>query len=410
MKSAENIEKLIKNLDLDIDINTETDRAILGELSEAHEKSKKMKSALVEPNIRRTIMKSPITKLAVAAVVIVVVILGLVEFIDTGSTSGVVWAEVAQKVESSRGVIYRTRKIGIGDPNDDWPKAHMMHYKSPLHSRTDWCRGEQIRRTMNFDLSTKTQVWLAHDVKVYDKKSMTEETVQSVQRDQKSGWLRPEDITSKILSFENWKVGTKTIDGVLCEGLETNDPAVCGAPPTKTFAGRLWVSVETGYPVLIELEATAGEDGSVRMKGFVDQFEWDVEFSPSDREISIPPGFHPLHPLEEGEMKILSEQGKKELLKVEEMMTDGTLELKVHVYRYELSDGRTIDQREGGSEGAYALSKALWEEWRQLKKAGPGDDLGTYEETVEGRVFSFKREKYFLSDGTEVIWSVGTPK
>ena len=110
------------------------------------------------------------------------------------------------------------------------------------------------------------------------------------------------------------------------------------------------------------------------------------------------------------EMKILSDQGKKELLKVEETMTDGTLEMKVHVYKYELSDGRTIDQREGGSEGAYALSKALWEEWRQLKKSGPGEDLGTYEETVESRIFSFKREKYLLNDGTEIIWSVGTPK
>ncbi|MBC8468926.1 MAG: hypothetical protein H8D56_05595 [Planctomycetes bacterium] len=110
------------------------------------------------------------------------------------------------------------------------------------------------------------------------------------------------------------------------------------------------------------------------------------------------------------EMKILSDQGKKELLKVEETMTDGTLEMRVHVYRYELSDGRTIDQREGGPEGAYALSEAQWQEWRQLKKAGPGEDLGTYEETVEGRVFSFKREKYFLSDGTEIIWSVGKPK
>jgi hypothetical protein len=84
--------------------------------------------------------------------------------------------------------------------------------------------------------------------------------------------------------------------------------------------------------------------------------------------------------------------------------------MKVYVYKYELSDGRTINQREGGSEGAHALSEALWEEWRLLKKAGPGEDLGTYEETVEGRVFSFKRGKYILSDGTEVIWSVGTPK
>ena len=358
-------------------------------------------------------MKSPITKLAVAATVIAVVVLGLFEFIGTEGTSGVVWAQVAQKVEASRGVIYRTRKIGMGDPNDDWPKAHVMHHKSPLHSRTDWYREGQIRRTVNFDLSTKTQVWLAHDAKAYDKESMTEEAIQRVQNDQKSGWLRPEDITSKILSFEHRKVGTKTIDGVLCEGLETNDPAVCGAPPTKTFVGRLWVSVETGYPVLIEVEATDGEDGSIRMTGFVDQFEWDVEFSPGDRQVSIPPGYRSLSL--EGEMKILSQQGKKELLKVEETIVNGIGRMRTHVYRYQLSDGQIKDNREAAE---YAVNDMAHrkkfgtqlDEFRQLKKAGPGEDLGTYEETVEGRVFSFKREKYLLSDGTEIIWSVGRPK
>jgi hypothetical protein len=358
-------------------------------------------------------MKSPITKLAVAAVVIAVVMLGMVELIDTGSKSGVVWAEVVQKVQDSRGVIYRTRKIGMGDPNSDWPKVHIMHYKSPLHSRTDWYKEGQIRRTMNFDLSTKIQVWVAHDAKAYDRQTMTEETVQSVQRDQKSGWLRPEDITSKILSFENWKIGTKTIDGVLCEGLETNDPAVCGAPPIKTFVGRLWVSVETGYPVLIEIEATDGEDGSVQMKGFVDQFEWDVEFSPSDRQISIPPGFRSLSL--EGEMKILSEQGKKELLKVEETIVDGIGRMRVHVYRYRLSDGQIKDNREAAAYEVDDMAHrkkfgAQLDEFRQVKKAGPGEDLGTNDETVEGRVFSFKRERYFLNNGTEIIWSVGTPK
>jgi len=111
------------------------------------------------------------------------------------------------------------------------------------------------------------------------------------------------------------------------------------------------------------------------------------------------------------EIELLRQQDKRELLKVEEMMTDGTLEMKVHVYKYELSDGRIIDMREGGTEGEYALAgTAKLQEWRQLKKAGPGEDLGTYEETVEGRALSFKRERYFLSDGTEVIWSVGTPK
>ena len=109
------------------------------------------------------------------------------------------------------------------------------------------------------------------------------------------------------------------------------------------------------------------------------------------------------------EIESLRQQDNRELLKVEETTTDGTLQMRVHVYKYELSDGRTIDNREGAG-GAFAVDKAQWEEYFQLRKAGQGEDLGTYEETVEGRVFSFKREKFILSDGTEIIYSVGTPK
>jgi len=97
MKSAENIEKLIKNLDLDIDTNAKTDQIILGELIEAHEKSKKMKSALVEPNIRRTIMKSPITKLAAAAVIIAAIMLGM--YVLTGDGTSITMAQVRQAMQ-----------------------------------------------------------------------------------------------------------------------------------------------------------------------------------------------------------------------------------------------------------------------------------------------------------------------
>jgi hypothetical protein len=110
------------------------------------------------------------------------------------------------------------------------------------------------------------------------------------------------------------------------------------------------------------------------------------------------------------EMEILSQQGKKELLRVEETMMNGTVEMRTHEYRYELSDGRTSDMREGVKWGGGFDNKERWQEWRQLKEAGPGKDLGTYEETVDDRVFSFKRERYVLGDGTEIIWSVGTPK
>jgi len=115
------------------------------------------------------------------------------------------------------------------------------------------------------------------------------------------------------------------------------------------------------------------------------------------------------------EMKILSQQGKKQLLRVKETII-GTYRLKTHEHRYQLSDGRTKDMGEPADDMP-VYSQEQWKEFspqleesRRLREAGPGEDLGTSEETVEGRVVSFKREKYILGDGTEVIWSVGTPK
>jgi hypothetical protein len=98
MKPAEKIEKLIKNLDLDIDTNAKTNQRILKELIEAHEKSKRTKSAGTQSNIWRNIMKSPITKLAAAAVIVIAVFIGL-DQLGTNDSS-VVWADVAERFES----------------------------------------------------------------------------------------------------------------------------------------------------------------------------------------------------------------------------------------------------------------------------------------------------------------------
>ncbi len=75
MRPAENIEKLIKNID--IDTNAKTDKAVLGNVIKAFEKSKNKKSALVQPSIWRIIMKSKITKFAASAAVIIAFILSM---------------------------------------------------------------------------------------------------------------------------------------------------------------------------------------------------------------------------------------------------------------------------------------------------------------------------------------------
>ena len=87
MRSAENVENFIKRVRLKA--SAQMHERNLNDALEAQEKSRRTKSAKLEPNICRIIMKSPITKLAAAAVIIVAVLIGISTF--NGTTA---WARV----------------------------------------------------------------------------------------------------------------------------------------------------------------------------------------------------------------------------------------------------------------------------------------------------------------------------
>jgi len=226
-------------------------------------------------------MRSPVAKLGIAAAILAVVGLGIIEFIGTGSKSGVVWAEVAKNVEASRGVIFRTRGTGSRDPNDDWPNGYTVYWRSAVVSRMDKYRGGQIYRTIYTDLDTKTLIGVLHDRKMYSKEAMSDERVQSA-RAQK-GWTDPQGLLNLALSLEHHALGQKTIDGVLCEGIEATGP--------DGGTARLWAAVETGYPVLVEIEGTKG---GIRTTGTMDQFRWNVDLSAEGVEPEIPADYEPL--------------------------------------------------------------------------------------------------------------------
>ncbi len=75
MKPSSHIKTFFKNAA--IRTNPKIDEAVLNEVLTAQEKAKEKESAIVQPTIWRTIIKSPITKLAAAAVVIIAIILAV---------------------------------------------------------------------------------------------------------------------------------------------------------------------------------------------------------------------------------------------------------------------------------------------------------------------------------------------
>jgi hypothetical protein len=254
---------------------------VLARVRQAKERSNETTPA-PEPVTRRTIMRSPIIKLGVAAAIIAVVGVGIIEFIGTGSQSGVVWAQVAKNVEASRGIIFRKRDTGSRNPNDDWPNAYRIFWRSATVSRMDCYRGGQIYRTTYTNLDTKTLIGVFHDHKAYNKQAMSDELVQQARAGW--GWSDPQGLLNLALSVEHHALGQKTIDSVLCEGIEATGP--------DGSTGRIWVGVQTGYPVLGEIESV--DAGGLRHTGTMDQFRWNVDLPAEGVEPEIPAGYDPV--------------------------------------------------------------------------------------------------------------------
>ncbi|MHC4645212.1 MAG: hypothetical protein ACYTBJ_06905 [Planctomycetota bacterium] len=97
MKSAENIRDLVKKAAMDS--NPEVNSVVLKGLLEELDKSYGMDSAAAQPDLRRKIMKSRITKLAAAAIIIMAILVGINQFGGSIDGASVLYAQVRESIE-----------------------------------------------------------------------------------------------------------------------------------------------------------------------------------------------------------------------------------------------------------------------------------------------------------------------
>jgi len=286
MKPQDRFEDIVKK-DLDVRASDRTHGRMRDIVLGAHGPSQTNTAAATPTIAGRMIMRNSIVKLAIAAAIIAVVGLGILEFVGTGSKSGVVWAEVARKVQASRGVIFRNTERIVPDPYSMGVDFTVNHWSS-TQSRLDGYKGGELIKIIYSDCNTKTVILVDYYHKSYVK--MTgEKTVPD-----RFGMADPNKWAQRFLSCKYRELGRKTIDGVLCEGIETTDPAFYGGgnPPEPPMA-RVWVSVEAGYPVQFEGERVYDE---TRHTFVQDQFQWDVELNESLFEPNIPAGYIDISP------------------------------------------------------------------------------------------------------------------
>ncbi len=159
MKPADDIKKFFKNASLNT--NAEMDQAVLDEVLKAREKMMNSKSAHLQPNIRRIIMRSKISKLAAAAVIIIAVVLSATLLDITGTPA----YAIEQTIEANHTVRYlhiRYTDVSHDEPKEFWvecdesgqiknARMHMPEWASPLDG-------------------AKVGVWQENKIQVYFKK------------------------------------------------------------------------------------------------------------------------------------------------------------------------------------------------------------------------------------------------
>ena len=225
----------------------------------------------VRPRTQKTrirIMRSPITKLAAAAAIIVAVFTVMSQF----DKSSVVWAEVARKVENCRGFICEVRETMMmtvaGRQVQIQTRAEM--YGSSEHGiRQDRYQDDQLSVTVYMTLADNRMVSLLHQMKKYGSEPLEEGFAEEFAQ------ISPQKAVADLLSKDHKKLGRRIIDGRQAEGVEVSH---------KGVTTRVWVAVDTKWPILYEVQK-AGQD---KPHLVMDKFQWDVELATEVFEPRIP--------------------------------------------------------------------------------------------------------------------------
>ena len=290
MRNGDKLEDIVKK-DLDVRASDRTYDRMRDIVLGAHGPARTTESAVTLIFKGRTIMRNPIAKPAIAAAILVALGLGIWVFISTGSHSGVVWAQVADRVDASGGLVYRTRNIYRYADRDQPHEFSTMTYQSPRHGmRMEGIEGSRIDSYVSFE--ERTQVSLFHDTRRYTQRALPSRPA-GAGTDIPAG-ATARDMVRQFTAGDYKELGRRTIDGVLAEGIETQHvPGGGGNFHVDSETAQLWVSVETGYPVLLEIHVV-GNNGALGVEMIMDQFQWDVELDPSQFKTVIPPDYQPL--------------------------------------------------------------------------------------------------------------------
>lgn len=233
-------------------------------------------------------MRSPMTRVAAAAIVVVACAVGAMFWTGTES---IALAQVLARVEQIQAYVYKT-KMTTEDSMTGTTKIESTVFVSNdygmridqtgVHSHDGQETPIQLRTYLLPQKKIVVTVNLAD--KQYGRMTFDDATLENAQTKNRD----PREIVKTMLGHQYRELGTSVIDGRKVQGFETTDPGFMSGA-FKSVRGTLWVDVETWLPVRSETEMEVGE--GVRASAVDYDYQWDAPVDASTFEPEIPAGF-----------------------------------------------------------------------------------------------------------------------
>jgi len=261
----------------------------------------RLQSADQSVGIWRTIMKRRKPQLAAAAVIVFAACLSLYFF---DKTSGIAWADVAQRLEDIKTVAYRITADIKGMPGTPEDYTTRMEQEVKVSYEQGAVRIDSSLQTPRG--IRKTHTYLLFEDRVMftvmpTQKKYLEVTISPEQMDEMAEEKGdPVTILKAMLEQNYTELGRKTINGVAAWGIEVSDPNLGAKMGAFISSGmfdktlvQLWVDEANELPIKMTAIGSS-EQGQTSMELYMDQFQWDVDINPALLEPEIPEGYERL--------------------------------------------------------------------------------------------------------------------
>jgi len=301
MKSLQEIQEIVTKFN--VKPGPEMRSKVLDEALEIQRNQNQQSISDTKLNIWRTIMKSPITKLATAAVIIIACLIGLSLWGTTGS--GVALADVLARVEQVKAFRCKgsIKMTGYSAPDEpyQWEVRYTNLTSQDYGSKVSREQADPNGRTTPlgetyFLPQKKTFIQIDHLPKKYTRTELDDAGVQQMQ-EEFNRYSDPRGFLREILACKYENLGRSTVDGVDVEGFGTTDPNCRGSgfwPKNLEADIKIWIDVKTHLPVRYEcFKSGLTETGNkMSMRLLMHDFQWDVPVDMSEFEPpAVPDGY-----------------------------------------------------------------------------------------------------------------------